>query len=107
MISPTSFKNFSVIGKDPAKCAERGRTRQLKRAGDEIGTHMAEVCERGLLARLGLRRGPAGTRHQLHKGHAAKGPASVVGPAHCTWAGLGVCGFLPRSRQSFSLTSMP
>jgi hypothetical protein len=27
---------------------------QLKQAGDEIGTHVAEVCEEELIARLGL-----------------------------------------------------
>src|SRR2546425_13356126 len=31
-----------------------GLTYQLKQAGDEIGTHVAKVCEGELIARLGL-----------------------------------------------------
>ena len=95
--------------------------------GDAVGAHAAEAYQREAIARLSLEVcdahlgaslarictswaysfGSARTRHQRHKGHAAKGPAPVLGPAHCAWAGLGVCGFLPRSRQSFSSTWMP
>jgi hypothetical protein len=34
--------------------ASSGLKDQLKHAADEIGTHVAEVCERELIARLGL-----------------------------------------------------
>jgi hypothetical protein len=39
-----------------------GLTDQLARDGDEIGTHVAAVCERELLARLGLEAGTEAPR---------------------------------------------
>jgi hypothetical protein len=39
-----------------------GLTYQLARDGDEIGTHVAAVCERELLARLGLEAGNGAPR---------------------------------------------